>query len=136
MLFNHLKYNEVTWIGTRVSIFLMAVFDVSPGKLKVLLDLRLPHNFPRNRNIIISDDLSKKTTSSALKKYMKRTNFVMLFKCSHHVANSLVRLYQTMQNAGGSAICIHKDLLPDDAVVTHVVTCQGRDHIVNVRSGC
>ena len=31
---------------------------------------------------------------------------------------------------------IHIHLLPDDAVVTHVVTCQGRDHIVNVRSGC
>ena len=32
--------------------------------------------------------------------------------------------------AGGSAICIHRDLL-----VTHVVTCQGRDHLVNIRSG-
>ena len=29
--------------------------------------------------------------------------------------------------AGGSAVCICKYLLPDDAVVTHVVTCQGRD---------
>ena len=38
-------------------------------------------------------------------------------------------------NAGGSVTCIHEDLLPDDAVVTHVITCQGRDHIVNVRSG-
>ena len=37
-------------------------------------------------------------------------------------------------NAGGSAKCIHTDLLPDDAVVTHVTICQGRDHIVNVRS--
>ena len=36
-------------------------------------------------------------------------------------------------NAGGSARCIHKDLLPDDAMATHVVTCQGCDHI---RSGC
>ena len=49
------------------------------------------------------------------------------------------RLYGTFvpgnANAGGSAICIRKDLLPDDAVVTHVITCQGRDHIVNVRSG-
>ena len=34
-------------------------------------------------------------------------------------------------NAGGSAIRIHKDLLPDGAMVTHVVTCQGRDHIVS-----
>ena len=50
------------------------------------------------------------------------------------------RLYGTFlpgnENAGGSAICIHKDLLPDDDVVTHVVTCQGRDHIVNIQSGC
>ena len=38
-------------------------------------------------------------------------------------------------NTGGSAICIQKDLLPDDAVVKHVVTCQGRDHIVSIRSG-
>ena len=30
----------------------------------------------------------------------------------------------------------HKDLLPDDAVATNVITCQGRDHIVNERSGC
>ena len=35
----------------------------------------------------------------------------------------------------GSAICIHRDLLPEDAIVTHVVTCQGRDHLVNSRSG-
>ena len=39
MLFNHLKYNEVVWIRTRVSIFLMAVFDVLPGIPEVLLGL-------------------------------------------------------------------------------------------------
>ena len=39
------------------------------------------------------------------------------------------------ENAGGSAICIHRNLLPEDAIVTHVVTCQGRDHLVNIRSG-
>ena len=39
-------------------------------------------------------------------------------------------------NAGGSAICTRKDLLSDDAIVTLVITCLGRDHIVNVRSGC
>ena len=31
--------------------------------------------------------------------------------------------------------CFHKDPLPEDALVTHVITCQGRDHIVNVQSG-
>ena len=32
-------------------------------------------------------------------------------------------------SAGGSAICIHKNLLSEGAIVAHVITCQGRDHI-------
>ena len=39
------------------------------------------------------------------------------------------------ENAGGSAFCIHKDLLPEDAIVTHVITYQGPDHILIVQSG-
>ena len=39
------------------------------------------------------------------------------------------------ENAGGSALCIHKDILPEEAIVTHLITCQGRDHIVNTQSG-
>ena len=38
------------------------------------------------------------------------------------------------ENAGGTAICIHKDLLPDDATVTHFVTCPGRGHTVSMQS--
>ena len=49
------------------------------------------------------------------------------------------RLYGTLvpgsANAGYSAICIHVDLLPADAVIAHVITCQGCDHSVNIRSG-
>ena len=37
--------------------------------------------------------------------------------------------------ARGSAICIHRDLLLEEAIVTHVVTCQVRDHLVNIQSG-
>ena len=39
------------------------------------------------------------------------------------------------ESAGGSAICIHKELLSEDAVVTHMITCPGRGHIVSVQSG-
>ena len=50
-----------------------------------------------------------------------------------------LRLFGTFlpdnENAGGSAICIHRDLLPEETIVLHVVTCQGRDHLVNIRSG-
>ena len=49
------------------------------------------------------------------------------------------RLFGTLipnnESAGGSAIFIHENLLPDGAIVTHVTTCQGRDHIVTTRSG-
>ena len=38
-------------------------------------------------------------------------------------------------NAGGSAIFIHKNLMPDGAIVNHMTTCQGRDHIVTITSG-
>ena len=39
------------------------------------------------------------------------------------------------ENVGGSAICIHTDLLPEGAIVSHVITCQGRDHLVSIQSG-
>ena len=29
----------------------------------------------------------------------------------------------------------HEDLLPDHAFVSHEITCQGRDHVVTIRSG-
>ena len=67
MLFNHLRYNEVILRRTRVSTVLMVVFDVLPGILEVLMGLRLPHKFPGDRNMIISADLSKTTTSFAIK---------------------------------------------------------------------
>ena len=78
-------------------IFLMAVFDVLPGILEVLLDLRLPHNFPVSRNLIISADLSKTTTSSAFKKYMGKMSFSRLFGYCLRDSSYMVRLYQAMQ---------------------------------------
>ena len=39
------------------------------------------------------------------------------------------------ENAGGSAICIHGDLLPEEALVTHLVTRHGRDHLVSIQIG-
>ena len=39
------------------------------------------------------------------------------------------------ENAGGSTICIHRDILLEEAIVTHLVTGHGRDHLVNIQSG-
>ena len=38
------------------------------------------------------------------------------------------------ESAGGSAICIRRDLLPEEALVTHLMSCHGRDHLVNIQS--
>ena len=134
MLFNRLKYNEVVWIGTRVPIFLKAVFDLSFGIREGLLGLRSLHNFAGKGNITISFDLPRTTTSSVFKKFMGKDEFLQ----ATQVLAPRFRLFGTFipnnANAGGSAMCIHKDLLLDEAMVTHVVTCQGRDHIVSVRS--
>ena len=64
---------------------------------------------------------------------MARTSFSKLFKCWLHNFGSLVHLFLT-ENAGGSVICIHRDLLPEEALVTHLITCHGRDHLVNIRT--
>ena len=137
-IYNRLKYNEVVWIGTRVSIFLMAVFDVLLGKEEVLLDPPTSSQISREQKhnyfsrLIENDNIICLQESS-----WEGLNFFMLFK---YLATTFPTLWYVYipdnANASGSAICIHKDLLPDDAVVTHVVTCQGRDHVVNVRSGC
>ena len=74
-------------------------------------------------------------SSSASKKCTGQMNFSRLLRCGLRDSVYLVRFLPGNANAGGSAICFHKDLLSDDAIVTHVITCQGRDHIVNVRSG-
>ena len=71
MLFNHLNYNEVVWIGTQVSIFLKAVFDVSPGIQEGVLDLLLLHKLPVKGSITASVDLPEATTSCAYKKFIE-----------------------------------------------------------------
>ena len=70
MLFNRLKYSESGWIGTRVPIFLKAVFDVLLEIREGLLDPRFPHNLPGKENATTSFDLPRTTTSSVFKKFM------------------------------------------------------------------
>ena len=41
---------------------------------------------------------------------------------------------QTMKMREDRLICIHRDLLPAEALVTHSITCHGRDHLVNIQS--
>ena len=131
-LFNRLKYSEFARIGTRVPIFLKAVFDVLPGIRVVLLDTRLPHNPSRERKHNYFKRLTQNNDIVCFQEIHGKDEFLQAIQ----VLAPRFRQYGTFTpnnaNAGGSAVCIHKDLLPDEALVT----CQGRDRIVSVRSGC
>ena len=65
---------------------------------------------------------------------MARTSFFKIFRNWLHDFGFFGTFTPENENAGGSAICIHGDL-PADAIVTHLGTCQGRDHLVNIQSG-
>ena len=51
-------------------------------------------------------------------------------------ASRVIRLpaFSPPGGSKGSAICIHRGLLSEDAIVTHEVTSQGHDHLVSIRS--
>ena len=69
---------------------------------------------------------------------LTQNNDIVCFQETHG-KDEFLQAFQVLMpnnvNAGGSAICINKDLLPEGTFATHVVTRQGRDHIVNIRTG-
>ena len=93
MLSNRLEYSEAGGIGTRVSILLTAAFDALLGKREGLLGHRFLRNLPGKENTTLAP----------------RFRLFGTF-----IPNNV--------NAGGSAVWIHKNLLPDEATVTRVGT--------------
>ena len=106
------------------------VFLGTPG---ALLDLFSPNKRTESSNSNIAKDSLTPTTFYVSMRCMERLSIFRLFRCW---LRDLVFWYffPENENAGGSAICIHKDLVPEEAIVTHWVTCDGRYHFVNIRS--
>ena len=127
MLFNHLKHNEVVWIGTQVSMFLKAVFDVSPGIKEGLLDLHFLHKLPGKENITTSVDFTGSNDIICLQEIHGKDEFLQALQFLDPCLQLFGTFIPNNTNARVSSICIQKDLLLDDAIVTHVGTCQGRD---------
>ena len=63
------------------------------------------------------------------RKCMERTSFFRLSRCWRRNLVFLVPFFLTMRMRRGSAMCIRMDLLSEGAVVSHVITCYGRDHL-------
>ena len=70
--------------------------------------------------------LTKNNDIVCLQEIHGKDKFSRLFRNWPRDSGYMVRFIPKKVNAGGSAICSHKDLLPDEAMVT---PCQVRDHI-------
>ena len=135
MLFNHhLKYYRVLQVGMDVATSLMEVCGVLLGIPGVSFDRFFPSRRTENSNSNISRSCLTTTTSYVSRRYMEGTSIFRLFRCWLSDFGFFGTFIPGNENAGGSAICIHKDIPPEEAVVTHLITCQGRDHLVNVQS--
>ena len=99
------------------------------------------------RGLVGSVFSKQKNTLKCLKKLFDNNNILRLqevhgrdeYLQAIQVLAPRFRFFRTffpkIENAGGWAICMHKDILPEEAIVTHLITCRGRDHIVNIQSG-
>ena len=99
-----------------------------------LSDLSSPGKGADNPNLLALKKLFDRNNISCLQKVHGKDEFLQAIL----VLAPQFRLFRTFlsdnENAGGSAICIHRDLPPEEALVTHLITCHGRDHLVNIQS--
>ena len=135
VLFTHnRRYYNVLQDGMGVAPSSPKAFDVLLGTPGASLDLFLQDKGTESSN----SDISKKNLDNnniiCLQEVHGKDEFLQAIQ----VLASRFRLFRTFfpdnENAGGSAVCIHGGLLPEEAIVTHLVTCQGRDHLVNIQS--
>ena len=134
MYFSHPLCSGASRPETRVCTFQLEAHDASHGIREGLLALLAPLKSPGTRSMFTSHGWPEKMTSFVSEKPGERRAPTSDSSVTHSVSN--VWYLRTGQfNAGGSSIFIHKNLLPDHAIVSHEITCQGRDHIVTIRSG-
>ena len=132
---NHLKDTEVVWIGTRARISEGGLRCVT-WNMRGLVGSPFSSQSSRERKHNYFRRLTRSNDITCLQEILGKDELLLALR----VLAPRFQLFGTLKpnnaKAGGSAVCIQKDLFLDDAMVTHVVTCQGRDHIVNIRSGC
>ena len=121
MLSNPLRCPGTSQPGTRVRTVRLEACDAFLGIREGFLALLPPHNAPGNRSIITLRGWPGMTTSCVFKKRKGKMSFYKLFK------------YYILNSGTGRLFLIIGT--PDGTIVTPVTTCQGRDHIVTIRSG-
>ena len=119
MLFNHhTKYYSVLRVGMDMALSLPEVCGVLLGTPGVSLDLSSLSRRTGNSSSNTSKSFSSTTTLYVFRKYIEKTSITKLSRCWLRGFDYLVPSFQK-ENAGGSAICIHRDLLLDEAMVPY-----------------
>ena len=113
----------------RVSTFLKVAFVVHRGIREGFFCPQPPLRSPENKSESTSNGSPTRTSLSDGKDLI----FSSASNLTHSISDGT--FIPNNVNAGGSAVLIRKNLLPENVVVTHEITCQGRDHIVRIRSG-
>ena len=136
MFFTHnRRYYNVLQGGMGVVPSSPKACDVLLGTPGASLDLFSPDKRTENSNSPIFKKLLDKNNIICLQEVHGKDEFLQAIQ----VLAPRFRLFGTFlpddENAGGSAMCIHKGLLPEEAIVTRMITSQGRDHLVNIQSG-
>ena len=128
---NPLRCSGTSRPGTRVFAFRLEAFDAFLGIREGLHGSAAfaPHNAPGNTSIARNNEIICLQETFGKDEFLQavQVQYTQFWLFGTFTLNSV--------HAGGSAIFIHKNLLPDGAIVNHVTTCQGRDHVVTTRSG-
>ena len=132
---SRLKCSGTSRPGTRVSTFRLEACDASHGIREGFLGPLPPFKPPGNRCKFTSNGWPGNNDIFCLQETHGKDEFLQALQVQHTQFRMFGTFVSDNVNAGGSAIFIHKNLLPDGAIINHVTTCQGRDHIVTIRSG-
>ena len=119
MLFkDNRRYYNVLKGGMDVALSFPKACDVLLGTPGVLLDLLSPNKRTESSNSLISKLLDANNIL-CLQEVHGKDDYLQAIQ----VLAPRFRFFGTFipdnENAGGSAICIHRDLLPEEAIVTH-----------------
>ena len=135
MLCNHLRYSMILQVGILVVTSPMEVYDVLLGTLTGLIGSVLSSQKNRELKLKYFGKLIENSNVICLQEVHGKDEFLQAVQVLAPRFKIFGTFFPGVENAGGTAICIHKDLLPEDAIVTHTITCQGRDRVVSIQSG-
>ena len=124
MLFKHnRRYHNVLQVGIDVALSFPKACDVLLGTPGVSLDLFSPNTRNREFKLKYFKRLFDANNILCLQEVHGKDEFLQAIQ----VLAPRFRFFGTFildnENAGGSAICINKDILPEGAIVSHVITC-------------